>query len=327
MAVRDKGIMATSSKRVRMNRYSWDVREKTLCLMRILCDVLETKQSSGDRRYVNGSDWEMVFAKFNEQMKDQPVANVFTLKNRLALLKIQFKDFQKIVEARRAAPNAVLDDDAWAKLTEKHPETQKWRFSDFEFNDAMTEYFTLTGLDENGVKDEAGDSEPAAAPQPSERVTRTAAAATNSAVSPTATAVVSPTEKDEQSASVAPIAATAAERAKSSVRQVAPRKRPAEAVPPEGVFRARRGGVVAVSMSELTEKPAPETSYEKAQHLIARLGLSVDDRVDAKLFLLNEQNLKAFLHMTETEQQAFLSRYCFGMRDRHGRWLPSPTAH
>ncbi|TMW59943.1 hypothetical protein Poli38472_005012 [Pythium oligandrum] len=300
---------ASNGKRTRMTRYNWDDPNKTHCLIALLTDMMTKKiqqAAAGERRYISGADWMLIFQQYNELHTSQPVANVLTLKNRLALLKIQYKDYQKVFEARKQALDGKPSGASWPQLPEKHPDAHKWKHVEFEFYDALRRFFCMTG-------EEGEHSLSMKADMLSQSADTAAVIAPSPVVPP-------PVAHMQHEMAVQALAAAANQIELQS--ELGKRRIEWDAVhPPHPRQRmAPSPSIPPIPLMPMPPKPIQETMYSLAVRGLAVLQLAVADRVDAKLFLLDERHQIAFLHMDPEEQREFLQRYCFSRRDHNGRW-------
>ncbi|TMW59944.1 hypothetical protein Poli38472_005013 [Pythium oligandrum] len=264
-------------------RYSWnDDPEKTRCLIALVNESLAAKKENA--RYIPSTEWEVIMDKFN-RVAPEPVENIKILHNRIAILRAQCKEYHEVASAGR------LDDAAWQELLTRRPALKKWRHHEFEFYREMAAFLALTEGQEASIP---------------------------------STVVATTAESDESSSSSTHIQPNAEPgvtlqgspgllgRRRESASSSSPYRRPRQ--------RARRDETPSTPVTVVPPPPPPQTAYPQALEQLQLLQLPLDDRVDAKRFLVDERNAKVFIHMDQEEQRAYLSKYCFEQRDSNRRY-------
>ncbi|KAJ0396116.1 hypothetical protein P43SY_008081 [Pythium insidiosum] len=305
-------------------RYSWAAPEKTRLLIALVTEALAHKSDAA--RYITSREWDAIAEAFN-RAAPEPVDNVKALHNRLAILRAQCREFHGVVLAARQQPGGELTDAAWDALELQRPALRKWRAQRFEFYDDMAACLQLFG----SAEELGGD-----APAPAAGSQSGSAAASDAG----AQLQTPPSHGEDDNADDGENRAMEHEHSTVPIRPdamscVTPPPPPPPAVHKRQVLLARHRlprdspRVSPYSPSRrltraVDARPPPtrhrDTAtrsllYEDALTLVPRLGLSIEDRIDVKRFLVDERNARVFLHLDDDERRLYVQKYCLDRRD------------
>ncbi|KAJ0397026.1 hypothetical protein ATCC90586_006078 [Pythium insidiosum] len=311
-------------------RYSWAAPEKTRLLIALVTEALAHKSDSA--RYITSREWDAIAEAFN-RAAPEPVDNVKALHNRLAILRAQCREFHGVVLAARQQPGGELTDAAWDALELQRPALRKWRAQRFEFYDDMAACLQLFGSAE-----ELGGDAPAPAPAAGSQ--SSSAAASDAGAQLQTPPSHGEDDNADDNADDGEDRATEQEHSADPIRpdalsSVTPPPPGPAAVHKRQVLLARHrlprdsSRVSPYSPSRrlsraVDARPPPARQratatrsllYEDALALVPRLGLSIEDRIDVKRFLVDERNARVFLHLDDDERRLYVQKYCLDRRD------------